>query len=131
MRPQDLTPDQQTAFRLLPQQDLKVARAWLLRERFAAFWDYTDPGAAEKFAARWSWRATPSRLPPRAAVIKRHLPNLLTYLTHKITNAGLEAVNSIIQGVKKTARGFRNPEHFKIAIYFRCGRLDLYPHESR
>ena len=35
------------------------------------------------------------------------------------------------QGVKKTARGFRNPEHFKIAIYFRCGGLDLYPHESR
>jgi len=26
---------------------------------------------------------------------------------------------------------FRNPEHFKIAIYFHCGGLDLYPHESR
>ena len=33
-------------------------------------------------------------------MIKRHLPNLLTYLTHKITNAGLEAVNSVIEGVK-------------------------------
>ncbi|MGA9523581.1 MAG: ISL3 family transposase [Myxococcaceae bacterium] len=134
MRPKDMTPDQQTAFRLLQRQDLKVARAWLLKERFAAFWDYTYPGAAETFTARWYWRATHSRLKPMAGVaklIKRHLPNLLTYLTHKITNAGLEAVNSVIQGVKKTARGFRNPEHFKIAIYFRCGGLDLYPHESR
>jgi hypothetical protein len=25
----------------------------------------------------------------------------------------------------------RNPEHFKTAIYFRCGGLDLYPHDSR
>jgi transposase len=26
------------------------------------------------------------------------------------------------------AYGFRNIEHFKIAIYFHCGGLDLYPH---
>ena len=35
------------------------------------------------------------------------------------------------QNVKKTARGFRNAEHFKTAIYFHCGGLDLYPHEAR
>ena len=27
--------------------------------------------------------------------------------------------------------GFRNVEHFKTAIYFHCGGLDLYPHQSR
>lgn len=61
----------------------------------------------------------------------RHLPNLLTYLRHRITNSKLEAVNARIQWVKKTARGFRNPENFEAAIYFYCGGLDLYPHESR
>jgi transposase len=35
-----------------------------------------------------------------------------------------------IQWVKKTVRGFRNAEHFKTAIYFHCGGLDLYPHEN-
>jgi transposase len=45
--------------------------------------------------------------------------------------AGLEAVNAMIQWVKRTARGFRNAENFKMAIYFHCGGLDLYPHESR
>lgn len=44
---------------------------------------------------------------------------------------GLEAVNATIQWVMKTARGFRNPEHFKAAISFHCEGLDLYPHESR
>jgi len=82
----------------------------------------------------WRAQATHSRLRPMAEVaklIRRHLPNILTYLRYGITNAGLEAVNAVIQWVKKTARGFRNPEHFKIAIYFHCGGLDLYPHESR
>lgn len=49
-------------------------------------------------------------------MIRRHLPNVLTYLRHRITNAGLEAVNATIQWVKRTARGFRNAEHFKTAI---------------
>jgi hypothetical protein len=40
-------------------------------------------------------------------------------------------LNATIQWVKKTARGFRNVEHFKTAIYFHCGGLDLYPHKSR
>ncbi|NLS94873.1 MAG: transposase, partial [Planctomycetaceae bacterium] len=32
-----------------------------------------------------------------------------------------------IQWVKYTARGFRNFENFKNAIYFHCGDLDLAP----
>jgi len=134
MRPGDMSPDQRRAFRALQRQDLKVARAWTLKERFRAVWEYRYLGAARRFFARWFWRATHSRLTPVAKVaklIQRHLPNLLTYLRHRLTNAGLEGVNAVIQWVKKTARGFRNAEHFKTAIYFHCGGLDLYPHESR
>lgn len=64
-------------------------------------------------------------------MIRRRFPNVLTYLHHRITNAGLEAVNATIQWVKKTARDFRNVDHFKTAIYFHCGGLDLYPLETR
>ena len=134
MRPQDMTDVQRATFRDLHRSDLKVARAWALKERFRQFWDYTYRGAAQTFFARWFWRATHSRLQPMAEVaklIQRHLPNVLTYLRHRLTNAGLEAVNATIQWVKRTARGFRNVEHFKTAIYFHCGGLDLYPHESR
>jgi transposase len=133
-RPEALSAAQRAAFRALQRQDLKVGRAWALKERFRTFWEYRYPGAARTFFARWFWRATHSRLKPMAAVaklIQRHLPNLLTYLRHRLTNAGLEGVNAVIQWVKKTARGFRNAEHFKTAIYFHCGGLDLYPHESR
>lgn len=131
MRPKEMTPTQRAIFRTLQHTDLKVARAWALKERFRQFWDYTYQGVAQKFFTRWFWRATHSRLRPMAEVaklIRRHLPNVLTYLEHGITNAALEAINATIQWVKKTARGFRNVEHFKTAIYFHCGGLDLYPH---
>jgi len=125
---------QRDAFRALHRGDLQVARAWTLKERFRAFWEYTYLGAARTFFTRWFWHAAHSRLRPVVTVaklIQRHLPNLLTYLQHGLTNAGLEAIDAVIQWVKKTARGFGNPEHFKIAIYFHCGGVDLYPHGSR
>jgi len=133
-RPSELSPEQRRTFRQLVGSDLKIGRAWALKERFRHFWEYTYRGAAHRFFTRWFWRATHSRLKPMTQVawlIRRHLPNVLTYHRHRITNAGLEAVNATIQWVKKTARGFRNAENFKTAIYFHCGGLDLYPLESR
>jgi hypothetical protein len=66
----------------------------------------------------------------KARVLKTQ-PNVLTYLRHRITNATAEGLNSTIQCIRYTARGFRNRENFKTAIYFHCGKLDLYPHRSR
>ena len=62
-----------------------------------------------------------------ARLVQRHLPNLLTFFAHRITNAVTEGLNSKIQTIKKMAYGFPNREHFKTAIYFHCGGLDLYP----
>ena len=63
-------------------------------------------------------------------MLRRRLENVLTYFKHRITNAVSEGLNSKIQTVKQMARGFRNAEHFKTAIYFRCGGLALYPHAA-
>ena len=38
-----------------------------------------------------------------------------------------EGLNSTIMTIKRRAGGYRNKEHFKTAIYFFCGGLDLYP----
>ena len=35
--------------------------------------------------------------------------------------------NSRIQAIRVSARGYRNREHFKTAIYFHCGGLQLHP----
>ena len=41
------------------------------------------------------------------------------------TNAILEGLNSIIQSVKRAARGFRNIGYFETMIFLRLGRLDF------
>lgn len=62
-----------------------------------------------------------------APMIQRHLPNVLTFSAHRISNAVSEGLNSKIQTSEKMVCGFRNPEPLKTAIYVRCGRLDLDP----
>lgn len=62
-----------------------------------------------------------------AQMLKRHLPNLLTHLKHPITNAVTERLNSKIQSLKSTARGFRNFQNYRTRILFFCGKLHLYP----
>ena len=91
------------------------------------------PKCAEKYFKAWYFWATHSRLEPiieAARTLKRHLPNLLTYFKHWITNATSEGINSKIQTVKLMACGYRNREHYKTAILFHCGGLDLYPRVS-
>jgi transposase len=117
-------------FQSLRAADLKTARAWALKEVLRALWGYWSRGWAARFFARWYFWATHSRLKPMievARMLKRHLANVLTYFRHRVTNAVAEGLNSKIQTIKKRAYGFRNREHFKLAIYFHCGGLDLYP----
>jgi transposase len=124
-------PDRYRAtFVWLRRLNLKVGRAWAIKESLRALWDYTSLGWAKRFFVRWFWWATHSRLEPVrevAHMLKRHLPNILTYCKLRVTNAVAEGLNSKIMAIKRRACGYRNKEHFKIAIYFFCGKLDLYP----
>jgi transposase len=109
---------------------LKTARAWALKEALRELWTYRVEGWAKRFWARWYFWATHSRLAPiikAAKLIRRHLHNVLTYFRHRVTNAVAEGLNSKIATVQKRACGYRNRDHFKIAIYFHCGGLNLYP----
>lgn len=114
----------------LKRMGLKVGRAWAIKEMLRDLWSYVYPESAWKFWRRWYFWATHSRLEPiRAAAktIKDHIANIMTYFKHRVTNAMSESINSKIQTIKQMACGFRNIEHFKTAIYFHCGGLNLYP----
>lgn len=118
-------------FRRLRSMDLKVGKAWSIKEHLRALWSYLYPASALKFFQHWFFWATHSRLGPIIEVakkFKRHLPFILNYIKHRLTNAVAEGLNSKIQEIKKRACGFRNIENFKIAILFHCGKLQLFPH---
>jgi transposase len=120
----------QADFKELRHLKLRTARAWAIKESLREFWDCPTQRQAEQFWKDWFGWAIRSRLKPiayAARTVQRHLYGIFTYFKHRKTNAVLEGINSKIQTVKKRAFGFRNREHFKTAIFFHCGGLQLYP----
>jgi transposase len=128
--PENFKPEEKTAFKLFEIDELKVGKAWAIKEAFQHFWDYSYQGSAQSFFQNWYFWATHCRLKPMieaAKTLKRHLVGLLAYLKHHITNAVTEGLNSKIQIIKSNARGFRNFNNYRVAILFNCGKLNLYP----
>jgi transposase len=110
--------------------NLKVGRAWAIKEALRTLWSYTDSTEARRFFQRWFHWARCSQLEPvrkAAATLKRHAEGILRYCQHPITNGTTEGINSKIMTIKRKACGFRNARNFQTAIYFHCGGLDLYP----
>jgi transposase len=130
---ENLTDEAAERFRQVRDATLKTERAWAMKENLRVLWDFARQWQAAAFFRRWYFWVTHSRLPQMievARMIKRHLHNVLTYYLHPVTNAVVEGLNSKIAGVQKRACGFRNRDHFKIAVYFHCGGLSLYPSAS-
>jgi transposase len=118
------------AFAQLKNSNLKVARAWALKEQFRLFWAHSNKEHAKTYFDSWYSWAIRSQLAPikaKAQMLKRHLTNILTYFEHQISNAAAEGLNSKIQTIKANARGFRSFESFRYSILFYCGRLDMTP----
>jgi transposase len=128
--PARMSPEDRKEFASLRDSNLKTARAWALKEAMMAFFGYFYERPARKHFRWWHNWAIRSRLDPviaKARMIKRRFDDIVTYLKHRITNAASESINSKVQWVKYTARGFRNKANFITAIYFHCGGLDLSP----
>ena len=92
-------------FAVLKRLHLKTARAWAIKECLRELWQYQRRGWAERHWQRWYSWANRSRLPQVrrvARMLRSHLPNVLTFFAHRVTNAVSEGVNSKIQTVKKT-----------------------------
>ena len=128
--PDNWSTEAKRTFRELAIDEMKVGRAWSIKEAFRHFWNYRYFVSAITFFKKWYYWATHSRLKPIievAKTLKRHLDGIMAYLRHHITNAVTEGLNSKIQSIKANARGFRNFQNYRIAILFHCGKLNLYP----
>lgn len=127
---ENLPESQAERFAQLKQLNLQTSRAWALKEVFRTFWSCPTVKVAERYFDRWYSWAVRCRLEPVkkvARMCKRHLPNLLTFFEHGLTNGPMEGLNNAIQGLIKKSFGYRNKERFKNDIFFHFGGLDLYP----
>jgi transposase len=73
--------------------NLKVGRAWAMKEALSTLWTYRQPAAVSRFFSRWCAWAVRSRLEPVkkvAASLRRHLDGVLRFVKHPITNGVAE-----------------------------------------
>lgn len=108
----------------------RTARAWRLKEILREFYRCENWAQAKAFFDDWNRDAMRSKLEPVkkvARMIKERLAQVLNFFVHRITNAFSEGINSIIQEVIATGRGYRNRERLKRDLYFRLGNLDMLP----
>lgn len=109
----------------------RIHRAWVLKDEFEHFWNYTYRGSAEKFLKRWMTAALRSRLPSLrkfVATLRNHYEHILAFIDTGLTNAVSEGINRIIKIVKNRASGYRNLDSFADMIYLVVGDLDIPAH---
>ena len=114
----------------LKKSDLLTGKAYSMKENIRSLWNAPSMEDARKYWESWySWviHSSVDAMKDVARLMKVHLERILNYFTHRITNARAEGINSKIALIEKMAYGYRNQEHLKTAIYFRCGNLQLYP----
>jgi transposase len=127
-RSENLTDDQVVKLGTLLKYHLQSVRAWLQREDFQRFWEYTSPAAAARFLKEWCGRAMRSRLRPFKRVVKmlrRHEPLILNWFRAKgTTSAGMvEGLNYNVKLTMRKAYGFQTETAIKTALYHKLGAL--------
>jgi transposase len=98
-------------------QSLAVASS--LKEDLRQFWEQPGQRFATAFLNDWLRRAEASgikRLQEMAKTLAAHRSGLLAYYDVPITSGPLEGTNNKSKTMKRQAKGFRDPEFFKLKI---------------
>ena len=126
--PWNLTERQHRRLSELQRLNLKINRAYLLKETFAHFWDYRRAGWAKRYLTHWFWWATHSRLPPLrdfAWMLRRHERDILNYFRMPIDNGTVEGLNNKAKLIIHRAYGFRTAGNYIRNLYHCMADLPL------
>lgn len=124
--PENLTDKQRARLSHLEKLNLHCNRAYLLKESFREFWDYSSKGWARRFLKKWFWWATHSRLKPMrdfAWMLRRHEEDILNYFDQPISNGAVEGMNNKAKVVSHRCYGFRTAKNYITALYHCLGKL--------
>jgi transposase len=135
-RKENLTDAQGLKLSQLLKMNLRTVRAYLLKEDFQRFWDYTYPAWAEKFLLRWCYRTMRSQIEPMrdiAKMLRRHQQLLLNWfrVNKQFNNAIVEGLNLKWNLTVRKAFGFRTFNALQAASFHQLGDLPepLFTHQ--
>ena len=126
--PWNLTERQKASLSFLETLNLKINRAYLLKESFRDFWQSTSKEIARKFMEQWFIWAMESKIKPMqdfALLLKRHEEGILTYFAMPISNGAVEGLNNKAKVISHRAYGFRSAKTYILNLYHCMGNLPM------
>ncbi len=129
-REENLTERQrETRERLAPNKShLRTARACQMTEAMRDVYacDTAEEAGVElDRLVSWIMHSNVPEMKKVARTVRENREGILNYFGSRLTNAYLEGANSLIQSIKRAARGFRNVEYFTTVIFLRLGGLSF------
>ena len=132
--PENLTEDQQLKLEIIQQEDPRLYRAYLIKERLRLILKIRSVEEAAAELKRWLWWASHSRIPAMHdlyAKVKRHKEHILNTIRLGLSNARIETANNKIKLIIRKAFGFRNMDNLLDMVYLVCSDLTIpFPNRS-
>ena len=127
-RKENLTDKQGLKLSELLTMNLRTVKAYLLKEDFQRFWNYTYPAWAEKFLKRWCFRTMRSNIEPMkdiAKMLRRHQELTLNWFRARkqFNNGIVEGLNLKWNLTVRKAFGFRTFNALQMASFHQLGGL--------
>lgn len=126
--PWNLTPKQKRTLGFYSRLNLRIHKAYLLKEMFRDLWSYQSKGWAKKYLKKWFWWATHSRIKPLrdfAWMLRRHEEGILNYFKLRIDNGAVEAMNNVAKSISHRAHGFRSEDWFSTILLHCMGDMPM------
>ncbi len=133
--PAHLTEKEQKRLARIDRENLCTAKAYQMRLTLQDIYELESASRATKrFGAwcRWVRREAKKHaelllwpMVKVAEMVQRHLAGIVAHWRHRTTNGWMEALNGILQAIKRKARGYRTTEYLKAIIYFVAAKLRI------
>lgn len=114
-----LKESQKTSLEALLKLNKEICAAYILKESFRRFWDYTYIKSASKFLSHWVMQAIEGKLKPLIRFGKGLLQDkygLLASLKFGFTNAAMERFNGTVARIIARGFGYKNLDYLFLKL---------------
>jgi transposase len=124
--PQNLKPAEKQRLGALEKLNLKINRAYVLKESMREFWNCSSRKEGGAFLDKWFWWATHSRIKQMrnfAWSMKKYKDGVLSWFNTPVSNAAVEGLNGKAKAVMRRAYGFRTFEMLRLVLLHNLAKL--------
>jgi transposase len=112
--------DKRAKLNTLLQSNAPLYEIHTMKEQLRLYWEQDNKKEAVSFLIQWlldAMKSNVKQLRKMASTLIDHLPGIMHYYPHRITNGPLEGLNNKIKTMKRQAYGFRDMKYFTLRLY--------------